>query len=336
MLKAERLTKPGQADEFASMTKPLVSVVMTVFKRTEYLEEAILSVLNQTFKDFELIVTDDANTEMAHTICRCFASDARVRYRSNPEILGAPLNIAAVIKEVQGEFVTIINDDDFMEPNMLEKLLPPLQNDVQCVISFGDHWIMDSSGKLLLEASEKNSQICGRSNLSKGVVKNPFGVALRSTVPFVMGTMFRKSVYQEKWLSADVAGAYDYWLALMFSLAGGHLYFVPERIMRWRTHANSESAREDPEKARCAVYIFQTLLAEKVPTVDRAFIQNNLSLALFALGRDQLHFNHLASARHSFWLSYKNRPNFKSLAGLLLSCLPNGFGSHVLRQWRRK
>ena len=314
--------------------QPLVSVVMTVFKRTEYLEEAIQSVLNQTYKDFELIVTDDANTVAASTICQRFASDTRVRYRSNPNILGAPLNVAAAMRETQGEFVTIINDDDLMEPTMLEKLLPPLQSDPKCVLSFGDHWLMDASGAILPEATEKHSRCGGRSNCPEGFVADPFAGALRGMIPLVLGTIFRRAVYQENWLIPDVAGAYDYWLALRFSLAGGNLYFANERVMRWRTHGNSESARLDPEKARCGVYMFQMLLAENIPPGKRAIVKMKASQSFFILGRDRFYFGQKASARQAFWSSCKYQPNFKSLAGIALTCLPKKIGEIVLRRWK--
>ena len=251
------------------MNKPLVSVVMTVFKRTEYLEEAIKSVLNQTFKDFELIITDDANTEAARAISQRFSYDTRVRYRSNPTILGAPLNMAAALKEAQGEFVTLFNDDDLMEPDMLESLLPPLQSDPQCIVSFGDHWAMNCSGEILPELSKKRSHDSGTANLPVGEIKTPFSLTVRAAASFVMGTMFRKSTYCEDWLPVEVAGAYDCWLAMRFSLAEGRFYFTPKCVMRWRIHPNSESARRDSEKAICSVYIFKSLLLLKIPDDER-------------------------------------------------------------------
>lgn len=313
--------------------RPRISVVLTVFRRTDYLEMAIRSVLNQTFADLELIVTDDANTESARRICEEFHCDKRLRYRSNPNVLGAPLNIASAMKEAQGEYVTIINDDDSMELDMLEKLLAPFLNDEECILSFGDHWIMDDTGAIMHESTERNSQSCGRSNLSKGLVKNPFSLALRGAIPFVMGTLFKRAAYQENWLTPAIAGAYDYWLGIRFSKAAGNLHFVPERIMRWRTHPNSESARLDADKAKCAVYIFEALLRENIPADERKFVKRMASQNLFTLGRDRLYFSQNASARHAFFASYKYQASFKALAGVALSCLPGKIRRLALRQF---
>jgi glycosyltransferase involved in cell wall biosynthesis len=49
--------------------EPLVTIIVTVFKRVEFLREALESALAQTFESYEIIVTDDANTEAAKNIC---------------------------------------------------------------------------------------------------------------------------------------------------------------------------------------------------------------------------------------------------------------------------
>ena len=148
---------------FGELSDPVVSVVMTVFRRTEYLEEAIRSVLSQTFVNFALIVTDDAASEEARGICDKFMYDARVRYRCNRETLGAPLNIAAAMDEVESALVTIVNDDDVLEPDMLAQLVPPMLADPKCALAFGDHWLMDRNGALhTKQQSETRSYAAAR------------------------------------------------------------------------------------------------------------------------------------------------------------------------------
>ena len=87
---------------------PLVSVVITVggihFNRTCYLEEAITSVLRQTLPSLELIVTDDSDSEESKLICAKFEADGRLKYRSNPRPLGAPLNVAKALDAARGKY----------------------------------------------------------------------------------------------------------------------------------------------------------------------------------------------------------------------------------------
>src|SRR4051812_23389763 len=92
-------------------TSPKVSVIVTVFRRTRYLREALHSALAQAIADIEIIVTDDSASADIEAICASMADD-RVRYRSNRPTLGVVLNVQAALREARGEYVAILNDDD--------------------------------------------------------------------------------------------------------------------------------------------------------------------------------------------------------------------------------
>ena len=181
---------------------PLLSVILTVCERTQYLEAAIRSVLAQTVSDLEVIVTDDADCETTRRICGRFSDDRRLRYRANSARLGALLNIGAALREARGEFATVLNDDDQMEVNMLEALLPPLVKHKNCVLSFGDRWMMNSSGRTLRQLSCATSELRGLQNLTEGFVQAPFSLALRSGILIGMGIMFRREALRQEWLTS--------------------------------------------------------------------------------------------------------------------------------------
>src|SRR6266705_6617015 len=77
----------------SSTVRPRVSVGMPVYNREKYVGAAIEAHLNQTFTDFELVITDNASTAHSEEICRSFAAkDPRVKYYRNPQNLGASGN----------------------------------------------------------------------------------------------------------------------------------------------------------------------------------------------------------------------------------------------------
>jgi len=317
------------------MSVPSVSVIMTVFSRTEYLEEAIRSVLAQTFGDLELIVTDDAPSDVGREICAKYAADGRIRYRRNVQTLGAPLNVGAAMREARGKYVTIMNDDDVAESCMLEKLVRPLDQNPQCSVCFADHWIMDAAGKLLPEITQENSRLSGRNKLTPGMVMHPLRVALRGGVPFVMGTMFRKDSYREEWLVKEVEGAYDRWMAICFARVDRPFYYLNERVFRYRAHELSETARQDPEKVRSLVYMFGTLLQQNVPLAERQFVKKALAHSLFVLGRDRLFWGRLDAARNAFLKAADNGMRIKGYLGVVATFMPRGLWSSSLTLWRR-
>lgn len=314
--------------------QPLVTIIVTVFNRTEFLQEALQSAVDQTYHNLEIIVADDANSEHVRSICRNFANDARVRYRSNASTLGAPLNIRGALEDCSGKYVAILNDDDVMEPFMIETLLPPLQASKGRVVSFADHWIIDSRGTLLPEATERNTRFWRRDRIAAGKIDKPFRIALRGGIPFVMGTVFRKAACSREWLVPEVEGAYDSWLAVQLALGGGDFYFNPTRVLKYRVHEKSESARLAAEKAKAQVFVFSKLLSDPRTYSERQYIRRTLAHFFFVLGRDRLYFDECSSAREAFARSLKQRTSAKALLGTLLTWIPRSLQRPILRLWR--
>ncbi len=313
---------------------PLVTVIVTVYKRTRYLKEALDSIVAQTCADFEVIVTDDSNLSAIRDICAEYAQDGRVRYRANLENQGAPLNVAAAMKEAVGEYVTIFNDDDVMEPDMLEKLLPPLVADPGINVAFGDHWMTDPAGEILRDVSEKNSVLTGRHHLAAGRVENPLSFVLAGGVPFVMGTLFRRSAYRDDWLARGVAGSYDLWLAIRFALLDGSLSYVDFQASKHRLHEASETSRADADKAACDVYLYDRLLLESLSPQVRVQVEDQLAHQWFILGRDRLYHGRSAFAAEAFRQALRHRFRGKALFGLALTVVPASWTRVLLSRWR--
>ena len=101
--------------------EPKISVIMSVFNGSKFLADAIQSILNQTFKEFELIIIDDGSTDNSLNIIRSFESgDSRIKVISKlNEGLAKSLN--AAISASQGDFIARMDADDISYKNRLEK-----------------------------------------------------------------------------------------------------------------------------------------------------------------------------------------------------------------------
>lgn len=93
---------------------PKFSVIIPTFNRAQYLDEAIASVLRQTCRDFELIVSDNCSTDNTCEVMKKYARDSRLRYFCNEENIGMVPNWRrAVFERSSGDWFIIMSDDDY-------------------------------------------------------------------------------------------------------------------------------------------------------------------------------------------------------------------------------
>ena len=101
--------------------KARVSVILTSYNHAKYLKEAIESVLNQTFSDFELIIWDDASTDESWQVITSYP-DGRIQSFRNEVQKRAAFGVNKAISEIAaGEYIAIHHSDDIWEPQKLEK-----------------------------------------------------------------------------------------------------------------------------------------------------------------------------------------------------------------------
>lgn len=139
---------------------PQVSVIISTYNRPDLLKRSIFSVMNQTFKDFELLVVDDysADAKKNKETVEEF-KDERVRYillEGNHGSDSHPKNIG--IKEAKGKYVTFLDDDDTYRPEALH-ILHTYAEETDADVTYGDYligadkrkpgWSLDFSAKFL-------------------------------------------------------------------------------------------------------------------------------------------------------------------------------------------
>ncbi len=98
---------------------PTISVVMPVYNGAKYLKEAIESVLNQSFKDFELILINDGSTDSSESIIKSF-DEPRIVYLNNGGNLGLSKSFNKGIIAAKGTYIARMDADDVSLPNRFE------------------------------------------------------------------------------------------------------------------------------------------------------------------------------------------------------------------------
>ncbi|WP_088041613.1 glycosyltransferase [Bacillus sp. EAC] len=104
------------------MNSPKVSIIVTIYQVEKYLERCIQSILNQTFKDFELILVDNGSTDGSTEICDKYKKkDARIKFvKKNYGSISSGRNFG--LSFATGEFIQFIDSDDWIDSEMLQKM----------------------------------------------------------------------------------------------------------------------------------------------------------------------------------------------------------------------
>lgn len=134
----------------------LVSVVMPNFNSEKYLEEAVRSVLNQSYCNLELLFVDDCSTDGSMEIIKRF-DDARIKIFSTEKNSGAAVARNIGIKNAIGRWIAFLDSDDLWLPTKLEKQLR-FMTDGDVAFSFTHYRAINADGKMIACFNPKKSE----------------------------------------------------------------------------------------------------------------------------------------------------------------------------------
>lgn len=119
-----------------SNNNPKISIGLPVYNAEKFLEEKITSLLNQTIEDFEIIISDNASTDLTPKICQKYLEkDERIKYFKQEKNMGFPWNFNFVLKEASGKYFLWTAADDIILPEFIEKNVAVLESNNKIVCS---------------------------------------------------------------------------------------------------------------------------------------------------------------------------------------------------------
>lgn len=199
---------------------PKISVIIPVYNCEKYLREAIESVLNQTFKDFELIVIDDGSTDNTKEIIEDY--DLTAVFKLNG---GTASALNAGIRHSRGEWIKWLSADDVLYPDALQNLICNVYD--KNVIYFTDYDIINENGEIIGEFLEQDRDM----DQQRKDIKNYF---------FGNGStsLIHKSVFEKCGMFDDSlkhSEDYDFWMrcSLKFNV---ELRAIPIKTIKYRRH----------------------------------------------------------------------------------------------------
>lgn len=130
----------------ARVTTPTVSIVLGTFNSEKFIGLQIQSILNQTFTDFELLISDDASSDTTPEILKKFARlDRRIRLTLRKRNVGMSENYTQMVERASGTFVAFSDHDDIWRPHKIEQQVHYLQSHPDVDLCYHDSYVIDEN-----------------------------------------------------------------------------------------------------------------------------------------------------------------------------------------------
>lgn len=222
---------------------PTVSVIIPSYNHALYIEEAIQSVLKQSFSDFELIIIDDASHDDSWEKIQRF-NDPRIHTRRHSKNQGASQTINEGLALAKGDYLSILNSDDSYHPQRLETLLALNKDFIATNLNLWDAHSKPNNSK-------ESDWINWFEQLKQHYTETTDFLATLLKGNFLITTsnfFFSQKLYQQLKGFKDLRYVHDYEFAIRALFTDCKVAYCQEKLLYYRLH-NSNTIREAPLSA---------------------------------------------------------------------------------------
>lgn len=218
---------------------PLISIAMTTYNGEEYLKEQLDSILNQTYRNLEIIICDDGSKDNTIQIINEYINNYEfIKLFQNEKNLGYAKNFEKAINLCTSKYIALSDQDDLWEEKKLEILLTNLQieekkNPDLPILVHSDLCMIDENNKVFNESYFKYRKYKLKNEKDLGHILGPCGV---------MGnTLLFNNNLKNKILPFPISVEnHDYWIALINEIYGKRIT-LNEKLVKYRIHSSNTS-----------------------------------------------------------------------------------------------
>lgn len=236
---------------------PLVSICIPTYNGGSFIEETLNSALNQTYLNFEIIITDDKSTDNTIEICRAFAKkDKRIIVFENEQNLGLVGNWCECVDKATSKWVKFLFQDDLLIADCIEKMMQAaLQNNVDFVICNREYIFEEGFDPKIKRNYEeklpktelifKNNYVYSPQETAKAIAPFMFNNCIGEPPTF----LFNKEKYSRKDYPDNYFQLIDY-IFILNKILVHNFVFVSDKLVQFRVHNSSESMRNNQENKK--------------------------------------------------------------------------------------
>lgn len=233
--------------------KPMVSVIIASYNHGKYLHQAIDSVLAQTYKNYEIIVVDDASTDNTLEILKPYLAKKCIRYIRNPENLGEAGSRNVGNTAAQGDYIAVLDADDWWYADKLEVQMHIMLENPNCVLGFtGAMVVSDEKCETYLLDKDWTSDIGIRLRLDNQII--------HSTVIYARSAVMAVNGYDE---TLPFAVDWDLWFRLMIHYGEDAFVYIDNPLLYYRIHQSNMSMNIDRNRMGERTVLFRLLVTDE-------------------------------------------------------------------------
>jgi glycosyltransferase involved in cell wall biosynthesis len=311
-----------------------ISVCVPTYNRQHLLPFAIDSVLAQTMTDWELIVCDDGSTDRTPEFMALYQSqDSRIRYIRHEQNVGKSNNMRSGFAAATGDYFIKFDDDDRLTPEFLAKTSAILDAHPHVDFVGTDHWIINEQNQQQLERTEANTKQWGRADLAEGLIQNPVEVIFIKQSLQIGATLFRRPALQEvDYMRPNLQNCEDNDLLVRLAIAGKQAYYLPERLMEYRFHAEQKGTGRAVQYLQDKLHYLQNFQFD-LPNIE-TIRQTRMAETQLVLGLRLIETGAIDRGRSLIWQG-RSHSQAKMLVGMALSMLPTGLRANAFDRLRQ-
>lgn len=281
---------------------PKVSVIIPLFNGALTIKKAVRSVLNQSFRDLEVIIVNDNSTDNSFEVITNFLSDERVRYSSNPRNMGIAATRNHGVRMAQGRFIAFLDQDDFWEREKLTKQLKVFEAEARVELVFSN----------VLYRSLQNENI-GESKIDVGTGKKQFsdytviGIESRQKlldyfIPSASTVMVRSECFKKHGYLKEELPSGDEIEICSRILRNSDIAFIPLPLVQKVIHDNNAS--KDIFRMHNSRVMLLNDILKNYPDLE-VFRRTKMSWFHYIFAKDLLRIGKTKAAKKEFLKSIK-------------------------------
>jgi glycosyltransferase involved in cell wall biosynthesis len=219
---------------------PEISVIFTSYNHKGYLFQAIESLINQTFTNFEIIIVDDCSTDGSQEILKNYTNDKRVKLFLLEKNTGSYVNASNYgFSHSSAEFVIFAQCDDFAEKNQLFELIKYARMNKDVAVVFSSSNLVDKNGEFILcdfdirtryfKKFHSENSIIGSSEMNNYLLNS-------CIIPNLSAALIKKTIFEEyNFFSNDylVLADWDFWLKVSTKY---DFFYIRDPLNNFRQH----------------------------------------------------------------------------------------------------